>query len=44
MREIGRTSVNGQKAYGNDPHNERPLRAEESRGDSERGASGNVIK
>ncbi len=44
VREIGRTSANGQKAYGNDPDNERRLQGVESQRESERGTSVNVIK
>lgn len=46
MREIGRTSANGQKAYGNDPDNERrPQRVESQRGrESEGRLSVYVIK
>lgn len=46
VREIGRTSANGQKAYGNDPDNERRPQGVESQGESEgvrKGVSVNVI-
>lgn len=37
-REIGRTSANGQKAYGNDPDNEKPpARGGESETEQKRG-------
>lgn len=42
MREIGRTSVNGQKAYVNDPDNERRPRGVESQ--RERGLRVSLIK
>lgn len=44
MREIGRTSANGQKAYVNDPDNERRPRGVESQGESERGLRVSLIK
>lgn len=44
MRVIGRTSANGQKAYGNDPDNERWPQGVESYRERKRGASVNVIK
>lgn len=46
VRVIGRTSANGQKAYGNDPDNERWPQGVESYRERERkrGASVNVIK
>lgn len=42
MREIGRTSVNGQKPYVNDPDNERRPRGVESQ--RERGLRVSLIK
>lgn len=42
MREIGRTSANGQKAYVNDPDNERRPRGVESQ--RERGLRVSLIK
>lgn len=44
MREIGRTSANGQKAYVNDPDNERRPRGVESQRESERGLRVSLIK
>lgn len=44
MREIGRTSANGQKAYGNDPDNESQPQGVGSQRGSKRGVRTGVIK